>query len=230
MENTRPQRLPSQISHQSQPLSGNIKDQSGTVPIMIGGVLLLLVVAGGGYYLGTQKNSFSTNTRQTNLTPTGTDSTRSMSPTSLTTVPSDDVTADWKVYANLTHRFSFRYPRDVFVYQGEPEQDTQYWSNKVNGGAPFELGQDGLWLNVSFTPRDRSMMDFYNRIIELEPNETIVGSAITRLSDIDSKGVRGATYHQGRPTYHVGDPADTYEAIWVKGNMVYRLSLSAFTE
>lgn len=151
-----------------------------------------------------------------------------VSPTPPTSTP--DETANWKTYTNSQAGFSIKYPADVFVYQGNPQQESQFWSNKINGGAPLELGQDGIWLNMSFSNPGAIMTDFYNKIINLRINETISQSAITKLANINSDGVAGATYHQGIPPDFTGEPAYTYEAVWIKGNLVYRLSLSAFTE
>lgn len=198
-------------------------------------ILVTLLVSGvifgfGGYYVGKQS---SIGQQLTSVSQNAPGATLQTSPSpALTTYTSTTVNVpnNMKVYTNTTFNFSFQYPSDLFVYQGSPQTDSQYWSNKINGGAPLELGQDGIWLNMSFSNPGPTMTSFYNKIINLKVNESISESAVTKLSDLSTNGIKGAVYFQGVPANFAGEAAYTYEAVWIKGDLVYRLSLSAFTQ
>ena len=189
-------------------------------PILIVAIILMLiaVLAAGGYLLWLKYFSGS------GTTPTPT-------PIAIVTAsPTPDPTVNWKTYTNTQAGILFKYPSEVFVYQSNPQQDAQFWSNKINVGAPLELGLDGIWLNMSFSNPGAVMTDFYNKIINLKVNESITQSAVTKLTNIKSGDVMGATYYQGIPPNFAGAPAYTYEAVWIKEGIVYRLSLSVLTE
>lgn len=201
------------------------------VPILLTVLVCAIVFGFGGYSIGRQS------VIEQQLTNGGQKNTSGVMPTAsptpaLTTPTSTTVNAlgNMKAYTNNTLGFSFQYPSDLFVYQGNPQTDSQYWSNKINGGAPLELGQDGIWLNMSFSNPGKTMNDFYNKIINLKVNESISESAVTKLSDLNTNSIKGAVYFQGVPTNFTGEPAYTYEAVWIKGSLVYRLSFSAFTQ
>ena len=70
-------------------------------------------------------------------------------------------TSSWKTYTNSTLGISLKYPDSIFVYQGNFQNNSIYWSNKSNGGTPMELGKDGLWMSLSATKLDNSGMIFY---------------------------------------------------------------------
>ena len=143
----------------------------------------------------------------------------------------DESIVEWEKYVNPEHKISFKYPKNIFVYHDTSTPETQYWSNKPNGGAPLELGVDGVWLNMSFSDPGFTMTMFYKNIInDLAINESISQSAVTKLSNIETDGIKGATYFQGTPENFVGEKAYSYEAVWIKGENVYRLSLSAFSK
>lgn len=209
-----------------QPPVGPAKPNNSKILLTSLIVLEVLTLSVAGYF-GYQFMQLKKQIAYNVASPTPTAVTQSPTPTE--PVATDETTS-WKTYVNSQASFSFKYPADVFVYQGNPQQEAQFWSNKINGGAPLELGQDGIWLNVSFSNPGDTMTDFYNKIINLKINESIAQSAVTKLGDIKSGDVIGATYHQGVPPNFAGEAAYTYEAVWIKGGVVYRLSLSAFSE
>lgn len=144
--------------------------------------------------------------------------------------PSTDPTADWKTYTSKDSNFSFKYPDNLFIYQSNPQLDSQYWSNKADGGDPLALKPDEIWLIMSSSISDSTTMDFYNKITNLKVNDTIPESAVTKLSELNTGGIKGSTYYQGLVLNSAGEAIYTYEAIWVKEDTVYKLSLSAITE
>lgn len=138
--------------------------------------------------------------------------------------PTSKETANWKTYTNTTYNVQFKYPQDIFVYQGVPSNDAQYWSNKVNGAAPLELGIDGVWLNIGFASMGNTF-NFDKYLSELETK-----SAYAKVSDLPTIDAKGALYHVGIPEGSAGEPAYSYEAIWLKGDVLYTLSLSTFKD
>lgn len=200
------------------------------MPILLTVLVCAIIFGFGGYYIGKQSSIGQ------QLTSGGQNTSGVILPSSpspaLTTPTSTTVNAldNMKVYTNTAFNFSFQYPSDLFVYQGSSQTDSQYWSNKIDGGGPLELGQDGIWLNMSFSNPGPTMTSFYNKVIDLKVNESISESAVTKLSDLNTNGIKGAVYFQGVPANFAGESAYTYEAVWIKDSFVFRLNFSAFTQ
>jgi len=94
----------------------------------------------------------------------------------------------------------------------------------------MELGTDGLWLNMSFEPSGSTMADHYQRIIDMPVSSSNEEQAITKLSNLTTNEINGGVYYQGVAKSFVGEPAYTYEAVWLQKGITYRLSMSAMKE
>lgn len=132
------------------------------------------------------------------------------------------------IYTNDTYGFNFEYPQELFVYHGE-QSNAFYISNKADGGAPMELGSDGLWLNVSFGSQGPAMESWYRQeVLAMPIMSTNNKSAITKLSNLNTNGVVGLVYFQGIPPSFVGEKTYSYVALWIKDSIIYSLNFSAF--
>lgn len=133
------------------------------------------------------------------------------------------------VYTNYEYGFLFGYPANVFVYS-EQQPYAFFLSNKENGKSPWELGSDGLWLNVSYEPINQERRDYFASILAMKNNTTDTKNAVTKLTALTTPEASGAAYFQGLPPNVKGEAAYSYEAVWISETKVYRLTLGAPTE
>ncbi len=147
--------------------------------------------------------------------------------TSLPIVTINTTTSNWKTYTNSNFGVSFRYPGDIFVYEGNPQTNSQYWSNKFNGSIPRELSQDGVWMNLSVTKLNDAEFDFWsNKINSDQPGlKTATSSEVLKIININ--GIRGIVYYNLSKSNF--EPTYDYTAMWLKDKMLYKLSIAAFT-
>lgn len=159
-------------------------------PVVLVGILLLLVVIGGAYYLG--KLSSSVPLPSPVVTPPS---------------PTSNPAVAWKTYTNNVFGLSFKYPGNIFVYQGSPQPDAQYWSNKVNGGAPLELGEDGVWMNLSVSNLNETNMNYYKN--RTTPDKWTVSHDLPKP---------------------YAEVSYSYTAVQLRGNVLYKIFVAAFKD
>ncbi len=173
------------------------------------GILIGLLIAGGllgAYYLGSTKNSQPQ--QNSNLADQPQTTPQSAKSSLASKIFGKDETADWKTYTSQKFGVSFKYPGDLFVYQGEAQKDAQYWSNKANGGSAMELGKDGVWLNLSVTKLDDAGYGYWQ-----------------------TKATSGSwTISHDLPKPNSGGTSYAYSAIQLREKTLYKLSVSAFTD
>lgn len=96
---------------QNQPLQGNVFNQKGFFPIMIGMIILLIVVAGGAYYLGTQNSKSNLpSTSQSNQPTVSPTENSQYPPSTITPSPTSGTMVNWKSYISTKAKYSFKYP------------------------------------------------------------------------------------------------------------------------
>ena len=169
--------------------------QSYFLPVIISLVFVSILV----FIISSQQSQINSLTSRL-ITPT---------PTSIlpSPTPTPDPTSTWKTYKNNQYGFEFKYPEEIFVYQGKPQKDSQYWSNKINGTSPFELDEKGVWMNFSVTNLDSAGYDFYK--------DNVSTSSWIVVDDM--------------PTAY-SETAYSYSATRLVGKKLYRLSIGAFSD
>ncbi len=106
----------------SQP-EGNISNQRGNFPIIIGVILLLFIVGGGAYFLGSQKDKSTQSVNQPVVTqPSPTTSTPSQTQTDNTIISS------WKTHTNTEGKYIVQYPQDwvLEIFKEKYPYNTSY--------------------------------------------------------------------------------------------------------
>ena len=114
-----------------------------------------------------------------------------------------------------------------------PDNSDAYWSSKPGALAPLELGIDGFWLDIQVYDNNPDLVTLYQKLINLRVGETDNGgfkNVSTKLSSLNTEGVQGATFASKPPPNFAGEPAYTYDAVWIRNNKLYLLSLAYMSE
>jgi hypothetical protein len=184
---------------------------------------------GGAYYFGTQKGKILLNPTQTPLPIV------SGTPTTPTTKPTSDPTADWKIYTNSVYGFTFKYPQDAGqmkeTMSGNSDKPLYVIRNNYMAENREKYAvQIAVWDNpeqktllswLQFM-KDSQALPLPSENYKISSNYTVDNLPAMKLwEDPVSNGEQPGKCIQACPA------SDTY---FVKGDKTYRILIVYFTE
>lgn len=174
------QNQPATEQQQSVPLNPSLHLK--TFLLIAGAIVLMAISAMGGYFLGVNKQQPSqppTQPSQSLPTPTPT-------PTSTPLIiPTTDplITANWKTYANIAFKYSFKYPPDwrlpqKDVYGKVPQGNRVLVSSPDpvgTGQYPDKLNPDSLTVGVYILSKTPEIAEYWKKGLKNAKDTTVDG-------------------------------------------------------